>query len=100
MEKTLLSTLVEGEEHLAELLKIFIHEAEQEMTVALELTEEEEEDNMDFVDLYAELESLERRVMAQRLHIQQAKLEIYRGAYQPEKRLEGVGLEPMPEELT
>jgi hypothetical protein len=40
------------------------------MTVALELTKEEEADNMDFVDLYAELEALERRVMVQILHIQ------------------------------
>jgi hypothetical protein len=99
MEQTLMSTPVEGEEHSAELLKIFSQEAEQEMTVALELTEEEEADNMDFVDLYAEMEALERRVMVQSLHIQQVKLETDRGAYQPEKRLEGVGNMPAQEEV-
>jgi hypothetical protein len=65
MEQTLMSTPAEGEEHSAEFLKIFSQEAEQEMTVALELTEEEEADIMEFVDLYEELEALERRVMVQ-----------------------------------
>jgi hypothetical protein len=75
MEQTLMSTPTEGEEHSTELLKIFSQEAEQEMTAALEPAAEEEADNMDFVDLYEELEALERRVMVQSQHIQQAKLE-------------------------
>jgi hypothetical protein len=70
MEQTLMSTPAEGEENSTELIKIFSQEVEQEMTVALELTKEEESNNMDFDDLYAELESLERTVMVQILHIQ------------------------------
>jgi hypothetical protein len=35
------------------------------MTAALESAVEEEEDNIDFVDLYEELEALERRVIVQ-----------------------------------
>jgi hypothetical protein len=45
-------------------------------------------DNMDFVDLCEELESMERRVMVQSLHIQQAKLEEDSGTYQPQEKLE------------
>jgi hypothetical protein len=80
-----------GEEHSAKLLKIFSQEAEQEMTVVLEPATEEEADNINFVDLYKELESLERRIMVQSLHIQQVKLEIDGGAYQPEEQLEEDG---------
>jgi hypothetical protein len=71
------------------LLKIFSQEDETEMTAALEPTTEEEEeaDNMDFVDLYQELESLEKRVIVQSLHIQQIKLETDGGAYQPGEKL-------------
>jgi len=65
-----MSTPTKGEEHSTELLKIFIQEAEQEITITLELTEEEEANSMDFVDLYAKLEALERIVMVQILHIQ------------------------------
>jgi hypothetical protein len=46
------------------------------------------------------LEALERRVMVQILHIQQAKLETDGGAYHPEEQLEGVGDMPTQEELT
>jgi hypothetical protein len=59
------------------------------MTAALEPAAEEETDNMDFVDLYEELEALERRVMVQILHIQQVKLEADGGAYQPEELVGG-----------
>jgi hypothetical protein len=79
------------------LLKIFSQEAETEMTAALEPAAEEEADNMDFVDLYEELEALERRVMVQSLHIQQAKLEEGRGAYQPQEELEEVIIMPAQE---
>jgi hypothetical protein len=51
-----------GEEHSTELLKIFSQEAEREITAALELAEEEEADNIDFFELYEELEAQERRV--------------------------------------
>ena len=44
-----------GEVHSTELLKFFIQEDEREITSALELVEEEEEDNIDFVELYEEL---------------------------------------------
>jgi hypothetical protein len=47
-----MSTPVEGDEHSIELLKIFSQEAKTEMTSALEPAAEEEEDNMDFVDMY------------------------------------------------
>jgi hypothetical protein len=51
------------------------------MTAALKPVVEEEAYNMDFVDLYKELESLERRVIVQSQHIQQDKLETNEGAY-------------------
>jgi hypothetical protein len=82
-EQTLMFSPAEEEEHSTELLKIFSQEDEQEMTAALESAAEEEADNIDFVDLYEELEALERRVIVQSMHIQQAKLEIGGGAYQP-----------------
>jgi hypothetical protein len=47
-----------GEEHSTELLKIFSQEAEREITATLEPAAEEEADNIDFVELYEELESL------------------------------------------
>jgi hypothetical protein len=42
---------------------------------------EEEEENIDFVELYEELEDLERRVNMQSRHIQEVKLEIGGGAF-------------------
>jgi hypothetical protein len=82
------------------LLKIFSQGVEQEMTAALEPAAEEEADNIDFVELYEELEALERRVNMQSRHIQQVKLETGGGAYQPGEQLEEVGVEPTQEELT
>jgi hypothetical protein len=99
-EKTLMFSPAEGEEHSTELLKIFSQEAEQEMTAALEPATEEEADNMDFVELYEELEALERRVIVQSQHIQQIRLETDGGAYQPGEQLEEVGVEPTQEEMT
>jgi hypothetical protein len=75
VEQTLMFSQGEEEEHSAKLLKIFSQEVETEMTAALEFATKEEADNMDFVDLYEELEALEKRVMVQSLHIRQAKLE-------------------------
>jgi hypothetical protein len=69
------------------------------MTATLKPVAEEEANNMDFADLYEELEALERRVMVQRFPIRQVKLEAYGGAYQPEEQLEKVGREPTQEEL-
>jgi hypothetical protein len=40
------------------------------MTASVELVVEEEEDSMDLIDFYRELESLERRVIVQSHHIQ------------------------------
>jgi hypothetical protein len=45
------------------------------MTAAMESTTKEEANNIDFSDLCEELEVLERRVIVQSMHIQQAKLE-------------------------
>jgi hypothetical protein len=64
-----MSTPTEGDEHSREWLKIFSQEAEQEMSIALESTTEEETNSMDFVELYEELESLDIRVMVQSLNI-------------------------------
>jgi hypothetical protein len=52
------------------------------MTAALESVAEEEEDNIDFVGMCEALESLERRVVVQSVHIQQAKLEADEGLHQ------------------
>jgi hypothetical protein len=82
------------------LLKILSQEDEQEMNAALNRAAEGETYNMNFVELYEELESLERRVMVQRLHIQQAKLEAYEGAYHLGEQLEGFGYIPAQEEMT
>jgi hypothetical protein len=72
VEQTVMFSQGEGDEHSAELLKIFSQEAETEMIAALEPTakEEEEAENMDFDDLYQELEVLEKRVIVKILHIQ------------------------------
>jgi hypothetical protein len=71
LEQTLMFSQAEGEDHSAELLKIFSQEAEQEIIIVLEPTAEEEANNMDFANLWEELEALEKRVMVQILHIQQ-----------------------------
>jgi hypothetical protein len=74
MEHTLMFFQGEEDDNSEEWLKIFSQEAEQETTVVLEAAEVEEEkegeDNIEFADLYQELEALERRVMVQSLHIQ------------------------------
>jgi hypothetical protein len=75
MEQTLTFPQGSEDEHSAEMLKISSQEAEQEITAALESIIEEEVDSIDFVDLYQELQALERRVIVQSFHIQQAKLE-------------------------
>ena len=59
-----------------------------EMTEAMEPSPEEEVDNMDFIDLYEELEALEKRMIVKILHIQQIKLETDGGAYQPKEKME------------
>jgi hypothetical protein len=46
------------------------------------------------------LEALERRVMVKKLRIQQAKLEIDGGSYQPQEQLEKVRLEPTQGKVT
>jgi hypothetical protein len=62
------------------------------MAAALESVAEEGVDNIDFVDLCEELESLERRVVVQSMHIQQAKLEADEGLHQHEEQLEEAGM--------
>jgi hypothetical protein len=61
---------ISGEEHSTKLLKNFSPGAKQEMTAALEPAAEEEANNIDFDELYEELEALERRVDMQSRHIQ------------------------------
>jgi hypothetical protein len=51
------------------------------MTAALESATKGEANNIDFLDLCGELESLERRVVVQSMHIQQAKLEANEGLH-------------------
>jgi hypothetical protein len=78
----------EGNDHFEEWLKFFGQEDETKTTTALELaTEEEEEtDSMSFDNLCEQIKSLERRVIVQRMHIQQVKLEADEGgAYQPQE---------------
>ena len=81
------------------MLKIFSQEAEREITAALEPAAEEEANNIDFVELYEELEALERRLNMQSICIQQIKLEIDGGEYHPGEKLEEVGVEPTQEEM-
>jgi len=69
------------------------------MTATLKPEAEEETYSMDCVDLYEELESIERRVMVWSFHIQQDRLETDGGAYQLGEKLEGVGYVPI-EEMT
>jgi len=87
----LMFSRVKGEENSLELLKSFSQEVEQEMIAALESAAEGEATNMDFAELY---EELERRVNMQSKNIQQVKLETYGGAYQPGEQLKEVGVEP------
>jgi hypothetical protein len=70
------------------------------MTATLEPATKEEENIIDFSEMYDELEPLERRVNMQSRHIQHVKLETDGGAYQPREKLEEVGVEPKQEELT
>jgi hypothetical protein len=60
---------------------------------------EKEADNIDFADLYEELEAPKRRVIVQSMHIQHDNLEIDEGAHRPMEQLEGVGVEPTREEI-
>jgi hypothetical protein len=102
VEQTLMFAQGEEEkEHSGELLKIFSQEAEQEVTAVLEAAESEEEepDNIDFVDLCTELEALEGRVMVQSLHIQQVKLEMDGRIFQSEEQLEEARNMPVQGEL-
>jgi hypothetical protein len=61
---------VEGQENSTEFLKTFSQEDEQEMTAAHESAIEKEVDIIKFIDLYEELEVLERRVIVKIQHIQ------------------------------
>jgi hypothetical protein len=64
------SQVDEKEHHSKEWIKIFSQEVEQEITAELKPTTEKEADNIDFVNLYEELESPERRVIVQSKDIQ------------------------------
>jgi hypothetical protein len=52
MEYKRMSTPAEGEEHSAELLRIFNQEAKQKMTGALKPAKQGEANSMDIVDMY------------------------------------------------
>jgi hypothetical protein len=70
MEQTLMSTLEEGDRHSEEWLKSFGQKVGTKMTATLELAAGEEVNDIDFVGLCEEFESLEKRVTVQSLHIQ------------------------------
>jgi hypothetical protein len=57
-----------GGEHSVELLKIFSHEAEREITTTSEFAAEEEAENKDFVELCEEFESLQSRINMKSSH--------------------------------
>jgi hypothetical protein len=69
------------------------------MTATLEPAAKEKEDTIDFVELYEELEALERRVNMRSRHLQHVKLETCGGTYHPGEQLEEVGVEPTQEEM-
>jgi hypothetical protein len=70
------------------------------MTTTLEPATKAEAYNIDFDELYEELEALERRVNMQSRNLQQVKLETGGGAYQSREHLEEVGVETTQEEMT
>jgi hypothetical protein len=70
-------TEAEGEdEHSEEWLSIFSQEAEKNATWEATEAEEEEADNICFVELWEQVEALEERIKVQGMHIQQVKLEM------------------------
>jgi hypothetical protein len=77
LDQTLEATQVdeEDDEHSKEWLNILSQETEKTATWEFVVAEEEEADNISFVDLYEQIEDLERRVKVQGMHIQQVKLE-------------------------
>jgi hypothetical protein len=86
MEQTSEASQAEEYEHSKEWLNIFSQEAEKTAALELSTEKEEEVDNMIFADLCEQIETLDRRVIVQRMHIQQVKLEAdARGAYQPQE---------------
>jgi hypothetical protein len=102
LEQTLEATQVEEEdEHSEEWLKIFSQEAEterlQHWSRQIDFSEEEELDMLSFVDLWEQIETLERRVEVQSMHIQQMKLEADEGEFQAEEQLEEAGHIPARE---
>jgi hypothetical protein len=56
--------------HSEEWLNIFSQETERTATWEFVEEEEEEVDNISFVDLYEQIKALERRVKVQGMHIQ------------------------------
>jgi hypothetical protein len=65
----------EDGEHSEEWLSIFSQEAENTARRELATTDEEDTNNICFVDLWGHIEALEEKVKVQGMHIQQAKLE-------------------------
>jgi hypothetical protein len=64
------------DEHSEEWLDIFSREAENTATRELAAADEEDTNNICFVDLWEQIEALEERVKVQGVHIQQVKLEM------------------------
>jgi len=54
---------------------------------------------MSFDDLCEYIEALERRVIVKGMNIQQVRLEVGEGEYQPKKHLEGDGIQPAQREM-
>jgi hypothetical protein len=65
----------EDDEHSEEWLNLFSQETEKTATWEFAEEEEEETESVSLVDLYEQIEALERRVKVQGVHIQQVKLE-------------------------
>lgn len=87
----------EEDEHSEEWLNIFSQEDEKTVALKLAEVEEEEVDIMSFVDLWQQIETLERRVEVQNMHIQQMRLEPDGGGFQSEEQLERAGDTPAGE---
>jgi hypothetical protein len=66
----------EESEHSEEWLSIFSNAAEKTATWEVAEAEDEEADNICFVELWDQIEALEERVKVQGMHIQQVKLEM------------------------
>jgi hypothetical protein len=78
----------EKDEYSEEWINIFSQEDEKTVALKLAEAEEEEVDNMRIVDLWEQIETLERRVEVHSMHIQWMRLETDGGDFHTEEQLE------------